>query len=467
VSRRNYKPVERLLERIHTLKSKRNDIPSGRQDEFTMIEAALDKMAEESSFYEKQVEENKIYRRQVQVQDLLEGRHSSGTDTWLSEREEWGSGIGSKQHVVAVAEIDRYHWFSRSYPSSDQNLLKYSLEKTIGEIASGYSVPIWTEWVAGNRLAIIIQQPQTTPSDRVPDRICNEAREWVQDNLPLTVTFGLGDIVDGLQLVSISYKTALSCLDYKPSLGNNQLITISDTQARPQADMFRHVQLVRPFASAYKRGEEQWKGDCLHFFTELKKGAFTRDDLISMMNYMIYYFHREMMEHTSELRTLWETEAMPGLTSMLDEDETLEEVEQRFTRILTDLYHKIILIRERRNNHMLMKQVRDYIEEHYGDADMSLTYLSDQFGINGKYLSRLFKEEFGENFGEHLMQVRMEHAKSLLLESAASINDIAEKVGYTTSIAFIRVFKKVAGTTPGEYRKNGLSRTSDERIGGK
>ncbi|MDF2815499.1 MAG: hypothetical protein K0Q81_1699 [Paenibacillus sp.] len=458
VSRWNYKPMERIIERIHTLKSRKNDIPAVRQDEFKMIEAAIDKMAEESSFYEKQVEENKVYRRQVQLQDLLEGRHPTAGHMWLSERSKSENEIGANhQHVVAVVEIDRYPIFSRSFPAPDQNLLKYNLEKTISEITSSHSVALWTEWVAGNRLAIIVELPKTDHSDSLPRRICTEVRVWVQDNLPFTVTFGLGDIVDGLQFVSSSYKTALLCLDYKPSIGNNQVITASDTEIKPQADMFSHVQLVRPFASAYKRGEEQWKNDCTHFFAELRKGAFTRDDLISMMNYMVYYFHREMMEHTVEFRTLWETEAMPGLTSMLDEDETLMEIEQRFTRILTDLYHHIGLIRERRNNHIVLKQVRDYIEEHYGDTGMSLTYLSDQFGINGKYLSRLYKEEFGENFGEHLMQIRMEHAKKMLLDSASSIQDIAEKVGYTTSIAFIRVFKKVVGTTPGDYRKQRIS----------
>ncbi len=54
---------------------------------------------------------------------------------------------------------------------------------------------------------------------------------------------------------------------------------------------------------------------------------------------------------------------------------------------------------------------------------------------------------------DYLVQVRIAHAKRLLAESTTLIQEIAAMVGYTTSIAFIRVFKKLVGMTPGDYRK--------------
>src|SRR5690606_35562322 len=112
----------------------------------------------------------------------------------------------------AVAEIDRYYGFSRAYAASDQNLLKYSLERILFEICSEHSVPIWTEWVTESRLAIIMQVPKIPHPNKLIGQICAEVCTWVQGNLPFTVTFGLGDIVDGLKQVSVSYKLALYCL---------------------------------------------------------------------------------------------------------------------------------------------------------------------------------------------------------------------------------------------------------------
>ncbi|UUZ96246.1 helix-turn-helix transcriptional regulator [Paenibacillus sp. P25] len=84
---------------------------------------------------------------------------------------------------------------------------------------------------------------------------------------------------------------------------------------------------------------------------------------------------------------------------------------------------------------------------------MSLNLISDQFNINAKYSDHLFKEEYGMKFVDFLMNLRMDQAKKLLLESDLSIQEISEKVGYTHSISFGRTFKKVVGVTPGDYRK--------------
>jgi YesN/AraC family two-component response regulator len=93
------------------------------------------------------------------------------------------------------------------------------------------------------------------------------------------------------------------------------------------------------------------------------------------------------------------------------------------------------------------------VDAHYGNPDLSLALLSDEFDLNPSSISTLFKEEFGEKFVVYVSQVRMEHAKALLRNSEHSIQEIAEKVGYLHQMSFIRAFKKQVGTTPGDYRK--------------
>ncbi|MNC66979.1 HTH-type transcriptional regulator YesS [compost metagenome] len=83
---------------------------------------------------------------------------------------------------------------------------------------------------------------------------------------------------------------------------------------------------------------------------------------------------------------------------------------------------------------------------------MSLSLISEQFQISTSYLSRLFKDEFGENFVDYLAQVRIGHAQQLLKETRETIHEVASRVGYTNYISFNRAFKKVTSTTPGEYR---------------
>ncbi len=106
-----------------------------------------------------------------------------------------------------------------------------------------------------------------------------------------------------------------------------------------------------------------------------------------------------------------------------------------------------------RNSQELIHETKVYIEQHFNDPDLSLQLLSDQFNTNQSYLSRLFKDEFSENFVDYLTRIRIVHAKHLLKTTDDLIQDISIQVGYLHYFSFNRVFKRVVGVTPGEYRK--------------
>lgn len=98
-----------------------------------------------------------------------------------------------------------------------------------------------------------------------------------------------------------------------------------------------------------------------------------------------------------------------------------------------------------------------YLQEHLSE-DVSLTLLAEEFHLNPQYISQLFKNEIGVNFLAYLTNIRMERAKKLLLSTALSITDIAERSGYSDYRVFTKVFKKSEGVTPSQYRRDFLDR---------
>jgi YesN/AraC family two-component response regulator len=82
---------------------------------------------------------------------------------------------------------------------------------------------------------------------------------------------------------------------------------------------------------------------------------------------------------------------------------------------------------------------------------LSLEAFADEHNVNGYTLSRVFRNETGENFIDYLTQVRLEASKRLLAETAMSIQEIAEAVGYRQTY-YYRIFKKNLGMTPSQYR---------------
>jgi Response regulator containing CheY-like receiver domain and AraC-type DNA-binding domain len=83
---------------------------------------------------------------------------------------------------------------------------------------------------------------------------------------------------------------------------------------------------------------------------------------------------------------------------------------------------------------------------------MSLEYVADQFELDPIFLSKEFKRVKHVTFIDYLTNIRIAEAKRLLVETNQQISSIAESMGYNPSY-FNRLFKKVTGMTPGQYRK--------------
>src|SRR5690606_18258486 len=97
--------------------------------------------------------------------------------------------------------------------------------------------------------------------------------------------------------------------------------------------------------------------------------------------------------------------------------ESVTDTQENLKNILAELFHDIQTMRENRGNHETLLEIKSYIEENFHDSNLSLTSISDKFGLTGNYISRLFKEEFGESFVSYLIHVRIEKAKAYLKET--------------------------------------------------
>ena len=94
-----------------------------------------------------------------------------------------------------------------------------------------------------------------------------------------------------------------------------------------------------------------------------------------------------------------------------------------------------------------------YIARNYQE-DLKLEDLASEFNFNYHYLSAYFSQQMQEGFSDYLNRVRIEKACRLLQESNKSIAQISSEVGYAEHSYFCRVFKKVTGETPSEWRRS-------------
>lgn len=122
---------------------------------------------------------------------------------------------------------------------------------------------------------------------------------------------------------------------------------------------------------------------------------------------------------------------------------------EKLIRDITQLYNK----EHDLATHRLKNDVLKYIDEHYGDVNLSVESLCGIFGKSRTYLFSLFKEDTGFSLMYHITRVRIGNAKRLLRDTSETIQEIAQKVGFNSAMSFTRAFKKYENIAPSKYRE--------------
>lgn len=99
-----------------------------------------------------------------------------------------------------------------------------------------------------------------------------------------------------------------------------------------------------------------------------------------------------------------------------------------------------------------VQMIDDYIEDHYADPDLSVSAVSDWLHLSAVYTGTLYKQQKGTSIINRINEVRLQHAKELLLDVNENVRAISQRVGYVTPDYFSRLFSAYYGVSPSQYR---------------
>ncbi len=130
------------------------------------------------------------------------------------------------------------------------------------------------------------------------------------------------------------------------------------------------------------------------------------------------------------------------------------DILEKLNEVADDLFgisnKEIVSNEEGRNG--LVEQAKEFMEEHYFE-NLTLQMVADKIGITAGYLSTLFTLNIGCGFVDYLNEIRMNHACAYLKQNYFKTYEIAFKVGFKDEKYFSKVFKKIIGKSPSEYKK--------------
>lgn len=451
----HYKPIQSIMEKVGQFTARKNEYIGIKlaKNEFTFIETALDHLLQRSLDYENLYKEDTVLKQQRLLHDLLSGHQVLSDREFVEQMQSLQLPYQFDRLGVIVAEIDHYTDFTNKYKAKDQHLLKFIIERVFHDLGQQHNRFVWHAWMAQHRIAYVVYIPTTAPPHSTLKALAEEFRRWIEENLELTITIGLGADSTSIDSIADSYRNALDNVELKTVFGPNSLIDNRVSASKRSLDSYAYLQALENVVHALRMNQREWRQALHEIFGQLREMRFARSDMMAFIHNFVMLMGKAVTPMSSNIHEAWTHDIEPAFYALHDQVETLTELEEQFMALTSAFETVVVQDRQERRHHHIAQRAKRYIDEHFMDSELSQSQVSDYLELQPSALSQLFKDEFGENFSEYLLKIRMEHAKKLLVETDKPVQSIAEQIGYQNINSFYRVFKKAAGIPPGEYRQ--------------
>lgn len=279
-----------------------------------------------------------------------------------------------------------------------------------------------------------------------------EIQDKVDKYLKISVSAGIGDIVEGVEGISKSFQNARAASNYRIIFGRKAVIEYGDIAERNNNDLHEYPYDIekRMIEAIKERNLRKIDTSLNEFFDTL--ALYSADEIqITVLQLALLL--------TRTLSGIAKTSIENGeysikvLVSEIQTCETLEEIK-------TYLYSLCSKFVETKGNDskenvktLIANKMKDYVGKHYDSMDISTDSVAKYVELSPNYVRSIFKEITGISLSDYITQCRMSEAQRLLLETDDPVSRIAELVGYPeNSKHFFTIFKKHFGKTPENYR---------------
>ena len=290
-----------------------------------------------------------------------------------------------------------------------------------------------------NRFILYVPEKKGSPT---PEEVRNKNRKRLEDTLRKMISDDvrvfLGDVYP-LEEVYKSYQDALK-KQYRKKENRRSLFFKSEKYIGHK----EYTKLVNKLLDSVKFGRSD-AGETFQDLLENMEGLTYRAKVNKIVQILVLCCHAAYIEGDNEL-PFWDCGKM-----IKELEEPVEDLEkwatQKFEQILS-----IILQHQERNTSQTVKQAIEYIEHQY-DSEISLEEVAKYVGVTPQHFSKIFKMETGIKYVDWLSELRIERAKEYLLEEKYTVKEVCFLVGYKDPNYFSRIFRKMVGVPPSEYRE--------------
>ncbi|MZQ84775.1 response regulator [Paenibacillus sp. 5J-6] len=359
---------------------------------------------------------------------------------------------------VAILSLDTMERSVKNKFSQNMDLLLFSLTNICNEFLTtdgrGYA---FRHWHSETEIVLLLWKDLLGA-----EAFLEKINEGMRTALHTRVDFGIGRLHAFPADVTLSYQEARDALRKRNLKARDTWIHSMLNPAKSPQPALTFTQYEEKMNLAIRSGSTQQIEEVIQMWMDNVK----QSEVITLEQLDLWWREYTVMKRR------WVQQFFSGISEdkvkeMLTDDPTsvivpldeqgilsLSQWQQELTRSIVHM-SKMLLENQHKDKNVIF-EISEYLQNHYHE-DVTLQEIASRFFLSREYISRKFKQEFEVNLSDYLGQIRMSKAKVLLRNPHLRISQVAEMVGYQDEKYFSKVFKKLEGITPNEYRKTSNS----------
>lgn len=351
----------------------------------------------------------------------------------------YGTKLGAYGYQVFSVNVDRYELCTKtSHFLKEVTLLALHAMAQAEEIIMGYMPPYG--------LIGIIYYGKDIPLEKRKQeylRLWEEIMKLQEFYGSFRATIGVGMLAETLGQASDSLIQAAFAQEYRMTRTEQVLMKEELPEVRPLTDYVPERMLKELIRYTALGEEEHVKGWFREFHEHIEPKFMEYPPAFAKFCWEVYQAGEQFRKGE---RMRFREQKFQMLQHIFDGMERNRELEE--------IMLQVCRFRQQETGEELdvVSQAISYMKEHYAEP-INLDYLAELCGLSNSYFSRKFKEQTGEKYIDVLTDIRVREAQRMLAETEMSVLEIVEETGYCDEKHFRRVFRKITGMNPQEYRK--------------
>ena len=371
---------------------------------------------------------------------------------------EWTKDFPNGQYLLTYISMDNLSSKSKSFQKEDWKAWSFALdnicEETTEELSSSF-ISTW-RW-KGEDLSywlLIHVQDATKEESFARETIifADKVKQNIKKFTPFTCSIAVSRKINDLTLLASIKEELLTYIQFRLFLGNNQVITsetIEECKNSKKGSNSKEIEnginkILLSLDSKDQNKINHEISNFLNMFQTLSSPEEIEQSLqvfgIRMINYI--------MKHSQE------NDEIPLLNELFG----LTKKTGNLLELRNEVYHWIkkvlrIIVRKNEVQHVEYIDIaKKWIIEHL-EQNITIQKIATQVYMNPTYFCEYFKNQTGETVLDFVTRARIEKARDLLVNTNLKIYDISQKVGYSDTKYFSKLFKKQYGETPSKYKE--------------